>query len=91
MGLVWGLFVVLVFVSSFCPTRSLGRTCDPVCWSGAGEKELLPWRLRSGAGGEGLGGECVPLGPAFATGLGKDDLAKISSVWFGNLVCPFSV
>lgn len=31
------------------------------------------------------------LGPGFATGLGKDDLAKISSVWVGNLVCPFSV
>lgn len=39
----------------------------------------------------GCEGHVWHLGPGFATGLGKDGLAKISRVWFGNLVCPFSV
>lgn len=43
------------------------------------------------ADGKGSRGNVWLLGPGFATRVGKDDLSKISSVWFGNLVCPFSV
>lgn len=39
--------------------------------------------------GRGCEGNVWHLGSGFATGLGRDDLAKISRVWYGNLVCPF--
>lgn len=39
--------------------------------------------------GRGCEGNVWHLGSGFATGLGRDDLAKISRVWYGNLVCLF--